>query len=447
MNNSPWIAQLKRTRPIEPLDQNLETDIVIVGGGIAGVSTAYFLITRTDKRVILLEAGKIAHGATGHNAGQITSYFEMSFAEMVERFGLQMAGNAQRIIEEDARVLFDEIFSHAKLTTPRSEFVGYDGLATLEQINQALEDIYLKNEIGLSTRPILISKEYFNEINPDEKYKKFYNVVSQKEILELLESKDDQYIAALPFLSGCTNSALFSEELAGYLLSQFKERFILKENSFVSKVVLEQDEVIIHAGLNVVTADSVVLCTNGFESIEIENNFGKNIDRFFHEEVEGKVGYMVAYKHQIDKGPFAGTYTHKESNAYEPYFYVTRRPFEDEKKIKHNLSCIGGPEFFLPDRATYDAEHEYPLEIKDKLETFRMQTYGEHFTEMDYYWHGLMGYTKSGVRLIGPEKRNPLLLYNLGCNGVGILTSVYGGYRISQIIKGEQVEPTIFDPK
>jgi len=58
-----------------------------------------------------------------------------------------------------------------------------------------------------------------------------------------------------------------------------------------------------------------------------------------------------------------------------------------------------------------------------------------------------MGYTKNGVRKIGREPKASRLLYNLGCNGVGILTSIYGGDRIAKIIKGEKVEPTIFDHK
>jgi glycine/D-amino acid oxidase-like deaminating enzyme len=58
-----------------------------------------------------------------------------------------------------------------------------------------------------------------------------------------------------------------------------------------------------------------------------------------------------------------------------------------------------------------------------------------------------MGYTKSGVRIIGREKKNKNLLYNLGCNGVGILTSVYGADRIARIVLGEVLEETIFDPK
>ena len=64
----------------------------------------------------------------------------------------------------------------------------------------------------------------------------------------------------------------------------------------------------------------------------------------------------------------------------------------------------------------------------------------------DFSWHGLMGYTSSGVRIIGRDQTYPSLIYNTGCNGIGILPSIYGGKRIAQIINGEMLAPSIFDP-
>jgi glycine/D-amino acid oxidase-like deaminating enzyme len=58
-----------------------------------------------------------------------------------------------------------------------------------------------------------------------------------------------------------------------------------------------------------------------------------------------------------------------------------------------------------------------------------------------------MGFTPNGVRLIGPEPYNPILYYNLGCNGVGLLPSIYGARKIARFIVGEKLKPSIFDPK
>jgi glycine/D-amino acid oxidase-like deaminating enzyme len=87
-NNSPWLHQLNKERKIALLKSDLETDVAIVGGGIAGISTAFFLLRNTDKKVVLLEGGQLGHGATGHNGGHITANFERPFSEMVKDSGL-----------------------------------------------------------------------------------------------------------------------------------------------------------------------------------------------------------------------------------------------------------------------------------------------------------------------------------------------------------------------
>jgi hypothetical protein len=41
---------------------------------------------------------------------------------------------------------------------------------------------------------------------------------------------------------------------------------------------------------------------------------------------------------------------------------------------------------------------------------------------------------------------NPVLMYNLGCNGVGFLPSIAGGFRIAALTAGRAVGSSIFDP-
>ena len=132
-NHSPWIKQLNRTRPVMPLSKNMEADVAIVGGGIAGITTAFFTLRNTEKTVVLLEANKVAHGATGHNAGQIASYFERPLSELVEEFGLDLAIEGQRSVES-AWILLDQIVAEAKLQTPLYRFTGYAGLSSFDQV-------------------------------------------------------------------------------------------------------------------------------------------------------------------------------------------------------------------------------------------------------------------------------------------------------------------------
>src|SRR5687768_2699359 len=54
-----------------PLDRNLEVDVAIVGGGISGL-TAALILSRTGKRVAVLERDTIGSGETGNTTSHLT---------------------------------------------------------------------------------------------------------------------------------------------------------------------------------------------------------------------------------------------------------------------------------------------------------------------------------------------------------------------------------------
>ena len=65
-----WLDSSARPAPRPPLDGDVETDLVVVGGGFTGLWTALRAKERDpDRRVLLLEADRIADHATGRNGG------------------------------------------------------------------------------------------------------------------------------------------------------------------------------------------------------------------------------------------------------------------------------------------------------------------------------------------------------------------------------------------
>jgi ribulose 1,5-bisphosphate synthetase/thiazole synthase len=58
-NNSYWTDSIEKPISFSKLNQNEETEVVIIGGGIAGVSIAYRL-TQLNIKAILVEDGFIA---------------------------------------------------------------------------------------------------------------------------------------------------------------------------------------------------------------------------------------------------------------------------------------------------------------------------------------------------------------------------------------------------
>ena len=198
----------------------------------------------------------------------------------------------------------------------------------------------------------------------------------------------------------------------------------------------------------------VVLCTNGFEHFKINNEAGAPINTQFHHSIEGLVGYMSAYVQASQHDPIAISYFPKEAinkkNVLnDSYFYITRRPFEHEVNKVHSLISIGGPDNELPASKKFVFDHEQVDKVNETIDTFLKSSYNKYPSkdvDFVYSWQGLMGYTPNGIRRIGPEPCNEVLLYNLGCNGVGILPSIFGGKRIAQFLNNEKIAPSIFDP-
>lgn len=66
-------------------------DVVIIGAGISGASTAYHLAKHgTAGTVVLVEKYEISAGATGNNGGFISPGTSERFSSSVERYGLQV---------------------------------------------------------------------------------------------------------------------------------------------------------------------------------------------------------------------------------------------------------------------------------------------------------------------------------------------------------------------
>src|SRR3989344_88701 len=462
-NNSPWLHQLKATRPIDIINENVKADIIIVGAGISGVMTAYFTLKYTNKSVIILEGNKVAHGATGHNAGQIVADFERELSDLVSEYGLEKAAAAERDVR-GAWLLLEEIFEEANLETPFSTFVGYNGFREHDHIIEELKDNAIRSEAGLQTYPVYIANDFEGVKNIPSEFKNLYELVPRADILSLLETKDHSYAAAVALRKGCVNSALLCEELIGYLLAKYKGRFALFEHTSVENLELEKESTKLFLETArrdnspeekySASAEKVIICTNGFERLSIKNLFGGDIDTKFHQMINGDVGYMAGFVEELKEPPTAlGYYDQKgDKDVYgtKDYFYITRRPFEMENKQIHNLICIGGPEKEIGQTQDYDRRAEFSSEMGERIDDFAKKTLKnaeKRDLEYRFQWHGVMCYTPTKMRIIGPEPKNQTLIYNLGCNGVGILASIYGGWKIAKILAGEKFASSIFDPR
>ncbi|NKQ20214.1 FAD-dependent oxidoreductase [Brevibacillus laterosporus] len=70
----------------QSLQEDLEVDIVIIGGGITGITTAYLLV-KEGLKVALLEADTLLNGTTGHTTAKITAQHGLIYDELISHMG------------------------------------------------------------------------------------------------------------------------------------------------------------------------------------------------------------------------------------------------------------------------------------------------------------------------------------------------------------------------
>lgn len=88
--NSYWINSEKNKEKYNKVEKNIETDICIIGGGITGISTAYYL-TKENLKVTVLDMGKIGFQTTGNSTAKITSQHGLFYKYLKDSKGEDFA--------------------------------------------------------------------------------------------------------------------------------------------------------------------------------------------------------------------------------------------------------------------------------------------------------------------------------------------------------------------
>jgi glycine/D-amino acid oxidase-like deaminating enzyme len=323
-NRSPWLAQLALDGPPRPLGSDGTADVVIVGAGIAGIATAFFVLRSSTSSVVLLERDRVARGATGHNAGQLTSYFERPLSDIADEFGWRLAADAQREIDE-AHDLLDTMVSETAAAVRVERFTGYLGMFNRHHLEVHLRCMVIREQAGLPRQTVCVSEEadFLDELPAD--CARFYSIVPQARVRELLEIDDDRYRAVLCEPAGCSNSALLCQRVLGYLQSEYADRFAYADCTNVERLVVGADRVVVRAGRYRVTAGHAVLCTNGFVDHLVEDTNGSPVQLAADQRITGRIAYMAAFAEDAPKGS-CGDQLHPQHGDRRRYTVRVRNP-------------------------------------------------------------------------------------------------------------------------
>lgn len=105
------------TAPARPAVQLLhgrvDTAVCIVGAGFAGLATALGLVERGQRDVVLLEAERVAFGASGRNGGFVFGGYSLDNADLLAQLGPVRARAAYALTRDAVNLIRQRIARHA----------------------------------------------------------------------------------------------------------------------------------------------------------------------------------------------------------------------------------------------------------------------------------------------------------------------------------------------
>src|SRR6266511_1628498 len=109
---SIWMDTAKST-DYPALPGDLDVDIAIIGGGIAGLLSAFFM-KKAGFKVAVIESGRIATGTTGYTTAKITSAHSIIYKHLIDDFGKPKA-RIYASANEEAIKIFADIIHYMKI--------------------------------------------------------------------------------------------------------------------------------------------------------------------------------------------------------------------------------------------------------------------------------------------------------------------------------------------
>ena len=99
-SNEPyWLIKNALNKSYPSLNADLETEILIVGGGITGALIAYSLI-KEGKKVVLIDRRDVCSGSSAASTAMLQYEIDVSLHELIKQRGLTPAVSSYKSCEK-----------------------------------------------------------------------------------------------------------------------------------------------------------------------------------------------------------------------------------------------------------------------------------------------------------------------------------------------------------
>ncbi|MHB8062266.1 MAG: FAD-dependent oxidoreductase [Ruminiclostridium sp.] len=143
---SYWIASTPKTG-YPTLQENIKTDILVVGGGITGITTAY-LLQKEGFDVVIIDTSRIAISTSSHTTAKITSQHDLKYSKLINQLGSEGARKYGEI-NENAILMIEKIISENSIPCDFSRQPSYVYTQDEKYLQKIEDEVNAASSIGL----------------------------------------------------------------------------------------------------------------------------------------------------------------------------------------------------------------------------------------------------------------------------------------------------------
>jgi glycine/D-amino acid oxidase-like deaminating enzyme len=373
----------KLIKQYEYLTKDIDTEVIIVGGGVTGAILGYYF-TKNNINAVILEKSRIGHGSTSITTSLLQYELDSNAMELKAYTSLN---NIIRSYELGIKAL-DEIEEFVNEYGNTCDFKRVDGfLYTAKDLEKKeLEEEYkFRREAGF---PVEFIDKYNNPFSFDVKA----GVLSKGGGAQF-----DPYRFTHALLNVSCEKSLRVFENTEVVTTQYSEKGVTVETIYGHKV-----------------KGKIVIVATGYNtSLFTKRAFGTKTTAF-----------NVATK------PISNI----EHIYKEVVIRDNKKPYNYFRTTSDNRIIIGGEDInFLPDIFN----EELCRKSYDKLEQHLKSLFPNLDIEIEYRYCGAFASTQDNLGFLGKDPNNSKLWYGLGYGANGILFAVLGGIMLSKLYLGE----------
>ena len=386
-NVSCWFTSDIKPLAFEKLNENIDTDILVIGGGIAGLTTAYCL-AKEGKKVVLVEDGFIGSGETGRTTAHLTCALDDHYFELEKTFSKATA----KLAAESHMAAIDWIENTVKHHEIDCHFKRVNGYLFLHP-SDTKETLEKEFE---ATKRVGVSTEMLNSVPS----------VADVEVQESIKFSNQAQFHILLYLNGLADAFI---KLGGKIYTETRAADITDKGTTANGFDVKANHIVV--ATNTPINDWVTMHTKQWPYRT----------------------YAIAVKVAKGRLPYSLWWDTGDLNSkwiIKPYHYVRLEEFDEA----YDLLIAGGE-----DHRTGQADEE---NIKEEERYALLEIWTrKHFPDIEnvvFKWSGQVIEPLDSLAYLGKNPGDDNIYIITGDSGNGMTHGTLGGMIITDLITGKE---------